>query len=199
MEHTGIILIIVLVICILTPLFVHLCYNSQIISIKTNISADGMLGSIGACCGSIVALSIALIGVYKEKQHEEEMENLRIENRRNEIRPRFQVELKLREDSCFDVTFSNHNKYPAFDIYFIDRNVLPLVKDGQPKTIKVCFDLSKDILDAYYFDCEMSGEFPEYFWIVYCDVDGNVISEKFQHYLEDENHFYQRKDLGYEG
>ena len=201
-KHIGIILIIVIIVCLLIPVFVCLCYDLLPLwfgkaLIKTNITADGMLGYLGASIGCMVAVSIALIGVYREKKHDDENECLRIDNRRREIKPHLQVKLKSREDGTFDVVFYNHNNI-ALDVYFIDRNVLPYVRKGQQKTIKVCFDFSKDIFDAYYFECEMNGDYPEFFWIFYKNIDGNVISEKFQHYFEDGKHFYESTELGYE-
>lgn len=199
-KHIGAILLIVITICVLIPLFVHLCYDgSGNVLIKTEITADGMLGYLGASVGSVVALAIALIGICREKKHEEEAEELRKDNRKNEIRPRFHIEFKLREDGCFDVVLSNHNKHPAFDIYFVDRNILPFVKEGNPKKIKVCFDFSNDALDAYYFDCDLDGDYPKDFYLIYTDIDGNIISEKFKHFYEDRKHLYKPIEHGYEG
>lgn len=198
-KHKLFALCMFLILLFIVPIVIFLFYDVFPQVIKTHITADGMLSYFGAVLGSIVALSIAIIGVYRDKKREEEAEDLRIVNRRRDINPNFYIDLQLKERDYFDLTITNCGKYIASDIYFIDRNVLPFIKNGQSKTIKICFDFTVEVKDAYYFEYELDGYYPKDILLIYSDIDRNLVSEKFKHFYEDGKHLYKSLGPEYEG
>lgn len=198
-EHQLFSLCSILILIIFFPILVFLLYDVIPTVVKPQITANGLLGYFGAVLSSSVALSIAIVGAWRDKKREEEAEDLRINNRRKEISPNFHIDFQLNEKGYFDVTITNCGKYTASDIYFIDKNVCPFIKSGKSQTIRVCFDYMVDVKNAYYYECELDEDYPKSILLIYSDVDSNIVCETFNHLYEDSKHLYISSGPEYEG
>lgn len=192
-KHIKHIIFIILIAVLLLPIFIFLLYDVFPDIISTEISADGMLSYAGAVLGGFIALFIAFIGICQnEKQEFEE-----IEKRKREIKPNLSIEL-YPIDEYFQLIISNNGNTSALHIFLEDKYIFSLIKPNETKAVDLTVN---EVFGVCLDECEKNCnfEYPKNIFLIYSDIDWNIISENHIHNLDNEKHYYTYSNHGYEG
>ena len=109
-QHTLRYIALLIVIAILIPVFVWLCYSVFPAVIETEITADGMLAYLGAIVGSIASLTLAAIAIRQNQLNQEIQEDAAIKKRQDDIRPEIYVKVKENGDT-YDLILKNNSLF----------------------------------------------------------------------------------------
>lgn len=175
-QHTLRYIALLIVIAILIPVFVWLCYSVFPAVIETEITADGMLTYLGAIVGSIASLTLAAVAIRQNQLNQEIQEDAAIKKRQDDIRPEIYVKVKENGDS-YDLILKNNSSHTASNIYLFDIAILGLLGPGSEKRVKFTFDETNGsgfFIDGIDMRRNEEG-FPTYILLQCYDEDRNLL------------------------
>lgn len=181
-AHFWHILIVIATVTVLAPILVWLCYGTEKPIIRTEISADGMLGYLGSIIGGAVSMMVAIVALYQaEKIHERDVDRA-IDEHLNEIRPNLYLEMEKKDD-CMEVKISNCGKFRAIGVYLFAYDFAPLIEPDKRVKRRVEFrdESEKGYLtvDTSFYEVDENG-YPEKVTLYYKDVDRNLYVQSFR-------------------
>lgn len=199
-NHLILILVILFVLVLLFPVLI--CVFYKYLLCKPSISADGMIGYLGATISSFIALFIAFIGIYKNNENEELQEDLQINLRRKQIRPILHPCLYSENDDLYLIV-ENLSSNAAFSPVLFGKDIANFITSNNPIKIKIVFTNDLQDPDVYVFDesfYELNEDgYPRELIFVYSDVDNNIITERFKYISTDLGFQYRSiQDIEYE-
>ena len=185
-KRFGVITIVFFAVIALMPLIVFSIYAFFSLNFENPISADGILGYIGATLGAVSSLLVSFIALYEsKKRYEAENEDAQ-QKRRDEIRPTITIEFKQEPDvEYFNLKIKNESNNPAWQIHFFDKLICYSLPPNEEKSSKVAFGLHnldpeiKSIDDFFVYEDDKHHPYPKNLSISLYDKDNNCVFYDF--------------------